>query len=476
MSPELMSALQQTPLFQDWTEPCFRGLERGEVVELRPGERLLGEGEPADHFFVLLEGELRITKKIADAEALLNTYKPGTFFGEIPILLESPYVASAWAIEACRLFRLSAADFWAMLKRCPEVNTRVLRALAQRMLHLQAFRQGHEKLISLGTLAAGLAHELNNPAAAISRSARGLHGLIRELPSLALDLCRQPAASIQQGILSGLADDAARSGPGAAALDPLDRSDREDQISAWLRARGVADAGNVAPTLLAAGLDTAWLSRVLDPVPPASLPLVLRWIEAMLRGVELVTEVEEAAARISNLVSAVKDYSYLDRAPEQEVDVHDWVESTLKILAHKIGPGIEVVRDYDHTLPRITAFPGELNQVWTNLIANAIDALGGPDGRGRITVRSTLDGDHVLVQVMDDGPGIPRPLQLRIWEPFFTTKPVGSGTGLGLSLSYSIVSKHGGRIEVESEEGKGTTFTVHLPVEPPASAEGAPSA
>jgi signal transduction histidine kinase len=469
MDAELISALQATPLFQDWTRECFEGLAHGGVVELAPGERLIREGDPSEWFYVLLTGELRITKRIGDSEALLSTYKPGTFFGEPSILLDSPYVASAWALTSCRVFRLSAADFWSMLEACPKVNGRVLRSMAQRTLHMQAFRQGHEKLLSLGTLAAGLAHELNNPAAAIARSARGLHELVRELPSLAIDLCRQPVPAAQQGMISGLAAGAEdRRRTEAAPLDPLARSEEEERITEWLAARNVDDAARLAPTLLAAGLRPRRLAELLEPIPSATLPVVMRWIGAILRGVELAEEIEDASGRISDLVNAVKDYSYLDRAPMHEVDVHDGLESTLKILAHKIGPGIEIVREYDRTLPRITAYPGELNQVWTNLIDNAIDALGGPSGRGRITIRTSLDGDHVLVQVIDNGPGIPRPLQIRIWEPFFTTKPVGRGMGLGLDISRRIVGgRHHGHLSVWSLPGD-TRFRARLPIRPPA--------
>lgn len=461
MRAELIGELQKTPLFQDWTPECFQLLERGDEVCVRVGERLIVEGEPADYFYVLLQGEMRVTKTVGDSEALLTTYGPGVFFGEVPILLDSPYVASSWALADCRLFRLGKEDFWQMISTCPEVNSRILRAMAQRTLRLQAFRQGQQKLISLGTLAAGLAHELNNPAAAVARNARNLHELIREMPALAIELARQPVGSDQQKILSCVAKNADAHAVEQSERDPLAESDREEQVTAWLARHGASDGERLAPTLLSAGFDAAWLERVFGGIAPGSVVPLLRWVEATVRGVQLAAEIEDAAARISGLVQSVKDYSYMDQAPVQEVDVHEGLESTLQMLAHKIGPGVEIVREYDRSLPRIPAFGSELNQVWTHLLDNALDAI---DGHGRITLRSTLDGDHVLVQVMDNGPGIPKELQPRIFEPFFTTKPVGKGTGLGLDVARRIVNDgHHGHLSVWSLPGD-TRFRVRLPI------------
>ncbi|HSU66660.1 MAG TPA: ATP-binding protein, partial [Tepidisphaeraceae bacterium] len=369
--------------------------------------------------------------------------------------------ASSWALKDSRLFRLGSEQFWEMISTCSEVNTRILRAMAERTQRLQAFRSGHQRLMSLGTLAAGLAHELNNPASSVARNARNLHELILQMPSLALDLARLPVGSQQQEILSCVATHADEHVERAPDLDPLTESDREDAVTGWLRQRGAADAQSLAPTLVSAGLDVDWLNEAFGEVPQGALMPLLRWVEATVRGVQLVTEIEEAGSRISGLVQSVKDYSYMDQAPVQEVDVHEGLDSTLEMLTHKISPGVEIVREYDRSLPRIPAFGSELNQVWTNLLDNALDAV---NGHGRITLRTSLDGDHILVQVMDTGPGIPKELQPRIFEPFFTTKPVGRGTGLGLDAARRIVSdRHHGHLSVWSVPGD-TRFRVRLPL------------
>jgi signal transduction histidine kinase len=261
--------------------------------------------------------------------------------------------------------------------------------------------------------------------------------------------------------LEAEAEERARAG-GAAHLRALETGDREDELADWLDERGVPDSFDLASTFVAAGLDVGWLSR-LGEVSGAQLGAVLRWFWARLEIISLVDELESSAGRISTLVGAIKDYSQMDRAPYGETDVHEGLESTLVILGHKLKGGVEVLRDYDHDLPLVPGSPGELNQVWTNLIDNAIDAM---DGRGRLRLRTAREGDTVLVEVGDEGPGIPPELQKRVFEPFFTTKDVGKGTGLGLDVSYRIVvQRHHGDLRVESSPGD-TRFQARLPLSP----------
>lgn len=319
----------------------------------------------------------------------------------------------------------------------------------------------NEKLIALGTLAAGLAHEMNNPAAAARRAAGQLHETFQRLSSLALKLNQHQMTIAQLAFVADLLSQATERATTASQLDPLTHSDREDSVTAWLETHGVADGWKLAPILVGAGLDTEWLDTVVDRVAADSLGDVLSWISAMLTGVELLNEIEQSTARISQLVRAIKNYSYMDRASLQEIDVHEGLESTLTILGYKLKGGVVVTREYDRSLPRISAYGSELNQVWTNLIDNAIDAMGG---RGQIWVRTSRENDHVLVEIADNGPGIPPDIQPHIFEPFFTTKGVGVGTGLGLDISYRVVvGKHHGDIRVFSKPGD-THFQVRLPI------------
>lgn len=370
-----IDALRQVPLFAELSDDQLQWLsEQGTEVWLQPGEIHRAQGDPAEHVFVLLEGEVRVTEKVGDREMVLATYGAKTLFGELPILMGIPYYwAGGRALNPCHIFELGLDAFWRMLATLPAVATAILRTMAERVQELQLMSQQREKLIELGTLAAGLAHELSNPAAAVDRGARQLDEIFQELPSFALKLNQQQ----------------------------------------------------------------------------------------MTREQQLLDEIEQNSAQISQLVTAIKEYSYMDQAPLQEVDVHEGLDNTLIILRRKLKGGVVVTREYDRSLPRISAYGSELNQVWTNLIDNAIDAIGG---QGQIWVRTWREHDQVLVEIADNGTGIPPEIQGRIFEPFFTTKGVGEGTGLGLVTSYrTVVGKHNGDIRVESKLGE-TRFQVRLPI------------
>lgn len=459
---ELVAALAGTPLFEHIAQEqlqCMSFVREGVEVRLHPGELLVAEGDPAD-FYVLLDGELQVTKHVGEREMMLTIHKPGTFFGEIPMLLGTPFVASGRAIGAAHVFRLQHESFWKMLGACPSIMQQILRTMAQRLQNLEAIAQNREKLVSLGTMAAGLAHELNNPAAASRRAAEDLRSTVSALPALACRLSKQHLSPDQSDFLAHTQAAIAHQACKTTALDPLTRSDREAELEAWLAAHGVADGWQITSVLVESGLDHQWLDDLVGHLPAAALPDVLQWIAATLSVEGLADQVEDSTARITTLVQAIKSYSYMDQAPVQEVDVHEGLESTLTLLKHKLK-NVTLTRDYDRTLPRICAYGSELNQVWTNLLDNAVYAV---DFKGHVTVRTAREGDAVLVEIADDGPGIPAEVQSRIFEPFFTTKGVGTGTGLGLVTSFQIVAgRHKGDLRFESRPGD-TRFQVRLPL------------
>jgi signal transduction histidine kinase len=318
-----------------------------------------------------------------------------------------------------------------------------------------------ERLLALGSLSAGLTHELNNPAAAAVRATSALRervaGMRHKLGMIAGGKWDRTTLET----LIRLQEEAAERVPKALALAPMEASDREDEISDWLDDHEVRDGWDLAPTFVAAGLDVAWLDHVAVTVEPDILESALRWLNYTVETELLMNEIEDSTTRVSTLVGAAKQYSQLDRAPYQVVDVHELLDSTLLMLSGKFPPGLTVVKDYYAGLPHVPAYAGELNQVWTNLIDNAVSAM---HGSGTLTVRTGMDRDQVFVEFGDTGPGVPPEIQRRIFEPFFTTKPVGEGTGLGLDISYRIVvNKHHGDLTLESSPGD-TRFRVRLPV------------
>ena len=455
-----IDALRQVPLFAELSDEQLQWLaEQGTEVWLQPGEILRAQGDPAEHIFVMIEGSVVVTEKVGEQDLVLATYGPKTLFGELPILMGmTEFWATGRSLSNCHILELGKDTFWQMLAKIPAVATAILRTMAERVQDLQSMSQQREKLIELGTLAAGLAHELNNPAAAVGQGALDLEEIFEKLPSLALKLDQQMTGE-QRLFLANLLSQAIRAIT-SSQLDPLTQSDREDEVIAWLKTHNVAD-GRIAHTLVQAGLDTQSLATVREHTPTDSLGDVLVWLEASLKGIGLLSEIEQSSARISELVKAIKEYSYMDQAPLQEVDVHEGLENTLIMLKRKLKEGVVVTREYDRSLPRIRAYGSELNQVWTNLIDNAIDAIGG---QGKIWIRTKREHDQVLVEIADNGTGIPPEIQGRIFEPFFTTKGVGEGTGLGLVTSYrTIMGKHQGDIQVSSQPGD-TCFQIRLPI------------
>ena len=449
-----------------------RVLEAGEEKLVRAGEINGREGEPVEHLYVILEGDLRITKKTADGgETVLNVYTPGNFFAEVPLLAGSPFMASGRALTDCRMFLIPDGLFRGLLTENAAFGRAILETMAERVQILQSVTGQREHLNSLGTLAAGLAHELNNPAAATRRSAEDLRENFAQVRAFGWKLARASAdGKLEPRALQTLeefVDRAISNGASSTPLGTLEESDREEELAIWLEGQGIPDPWDLAPTFVGAGLDIEEMAAVSESVPPVARPAALRYLEAVIGVSGLLDEVEGSAGRVSEIVGTMQGYSNMDRAPVQDVDVNRSLEETLTVLGYKLG-GVSVERDLDPDLPRIAAYGGELNQVWTALLDNAIDAVSEGAERGRVGIRTTCEKDMVLVEVSDDGPGIPEDLRGRIFEPFFTTKDVGSGTGLGLDVGYRIVvGRHGGDIHVVSEPG-ATRFEVRLPVNGPA--------
>jgi signal transduction histidine kinase len=424
--------LRDTPLFGGLDEVHLgRLVEMGEIVDLAPGDRLIGEGEVADALYVVLEGEMDITKRSGTSDIWLNRVGPGSLQGEIAALEGGRRLASVHAITAAEVLRIPVGAIRELLGAGPDIALAVIRTAVGRLRGMEASLREREKLAGLGTLAAGLAHELNNPAAAAIRSARALGEAVASAESLPRP---SPPPRPPEG-----------SAPPRSALE------RADLIEGLESLAGDADA---ASTLADAG----WTAETLAAQPPEVIP----WLAADASVHQLLGELSIAIERISEIVAAVKGYAYLDQAPVQRIDVRIGLEQTLVILRHRLRDGVEVRTELAPDLPEIEAYGSELNQVWTNLVDNAIDAM---EGSGTLTLTAERDpeGDGVRVSVCDSGPGIPPDVRARLFEPFYTTKPPGKGTGLGLHISHNVIARHGGQIDVETS-ADGTCFVVGLPL------------
>jgi len=444
----------------------------GRVERAEPGF-VFREGEPAECFYVLLEGTLVLSRRVgADDVETVRTSARGVYAGATQAYLSDQtsqlYRASMRVTEPSRFFVLPAAKFTELMRAWFPMALHLLEGLFFGVQNTQRAVGQRERLLALGSLSAGLTHELNNPATAAVRATAALRervaGMRHKLGAIAGG--RWDRATLET--LIRLQEEAADRVPKAPALDPVAASDAEDAVSDWLAGHGLGGGWDMAPVFVQAGIDPAWLDKVAAAVDEGVLDGAVRWLSYTVETELLMNEIEDATTRVSTLVGAARQYSQLDRAPFGVVNVHDLLDSTLVMLSSKIGQGITVVKDYDRSLPPIPAYPGELNQVWTNLIDNAVSAMGR---RGTLTVRTALDGEQVLVEIGDTGPGVPAEIRERIFEPFFTTKPVGQGTGLGLDISWRIVvHKHHGDLQVESVPGD-TRFRVRLPVTPPSDEE-----
>lgn len=461
---DLVRALRAVPLLAPLGgDDLRRYAGRGTELRVDRGGHLAEEGDERAWFHLLLEGRVEWTRRVAGADVHVLTHTAGTYFGHEPILLDIAVPVTGTALEPCRAFRVDTDAFWDLLASCPEVRRELLTAVTQRVRALEGVSQQQARLASLGTLAAGLAHELNNPVAAVRAGVGPLGSALAEVSAAALRLGRAlpddaalaPLAAVRSDALAALAAPA----PPRSALRS---ADAEDAVAEWLDEHGADRAWDRAPTLVRAGLNPGRLDALTAALPAGALGDAVEWLAATLTGAEVLGEVREGATRVSDLVQAMREYTYLDQGERQDVDVRAGLESTLAVLAHRLRDGVEVVRDHDPDLPTVRASGTALNQVWTNLVDNALDAMGG---RGRLTLSTRREGDRVAVAVGDTGPGVPPELVEHIFDPYFTTKGVGDGVGLGLDTVRRIVEGSGGDVRVESHPGS-TRVTVRLPITP----------
>jgi signal transduction histidine kinase len=485
--------VHQIRLFSGLTSQELQSIQKGKEVWFDAGDKILAEGEH-DTFYVVLDGKVDVILRDGSKEAVLSTYNSGDHFGELPIILGwADHSCAAYATEKSHLMEWSQEEFWRMIYSSPMLTRKILTSMAQVLKTLETVLQQNQKLIALGGLAAGLAHELNNPAAAANRGVTQLSDSIKEWRSLVQKLNEQESiTSLQWSYLSKLRKDTSKfdskgtnvqesnSNIQYTADDALKQSEKEDQIVEWLGSHGINDGWKLASDLVnfrvtIDKLNAIVTNVILPQLGSASkntkianqnllLEDILKWLNATIRVDQMLYEIKISTTRISELISAVKSYSYMDQAPLQDVNIHDGIESTLTMLGHKLKKAdITIVREYESGLPHVDAIGNELNQVWTNLIDNAIESIGS---RGTILIRTKNERkSHVLVEIVDSGSqGIPEEIQPRIFEPFFTTKQLGEGTGLGLSISHRIiVDTHKGDMRFSSKPGQ-TSFQVRIPI------------
>jgi signal transduction histidine kinase len=453
-------------LFERLTDAQLDWLcSEGSVEHVEPGW-LYREGEAATWFYVLIEGSLVLTRRVGDDDVEVGrTGQPGVYSGAFQAYLgdriPQVYNNSLRVTAPSRFFVLAADKFAAAMAEWFPMALHLLEGLFFGMQNARQAVGQRERLLALGTLSAGLTHELNNPAAAAVRATSSLRERVAGMRNkLALIAHAKYDPAVLETLIR-LQNDAAEQVAKAPALTPIEASDQEDRLGDWFDAHGITNGWDIAPTFVLAGLDEAFLDKVVSAVGGETLEGAVRWLSYTVETEMLMDEIQDSTTRISTLVTAAKQYSQLDRAPFQVVDVHELLDSTLLMMGSKVRSGITIVKDYDRTLPDIPGYPAELNQVWTNLIDNAVAAM---NGAGTLTIRTARDDANVLVEIRDTGAGVPEEIRPRIFEPFFTTKPVGEGTGLGLDISWRIVvNKHHGDLTVRSAPGD-TRFQVRLPI------------
>lgn len=452
--------LRALPLFEGLSDEQLAGLvAASDAVTIEPGVEGWREGDPADHWWVLVDGALELVRHVGREDTVVGQMDvPGRWAGGFRAWDEhGVYLATARAVTSSRLLRVPSEVLRDRIQAWLPLAGHLVNGLYGTARSIESTVRQRESLVTLGTLAAGLAHELNNPAAAAGRS---VQALTETSSALLTSLGRMAEGDLTADQFLQLEALRRVAGPAPPHRSALALSDAEEALAGWLERHGVEHVWTLAPPLAAAGVDVAWCEKAAALLPGAALQPGLDWVAGTWSMGALLTEVREATGRVSELVASVRSYTQMDRASQQPVVVTDGLESTLVILGHKLRDGIEVVREYAPDLPTVEAYPGELNQVWTNLVDNAVDAMEG-NGTLRLVVRG--DADAVVVEVRDTGPGLSPEVAARAFDAFFTTKDVGRGTGLGLEIARRIVvGRHGGQISIFRDDAE-TVVRVALP-------------
>ena len=457
--------LLQLELFQKLSEDRLKWIcDRATAIDLAKGDVLVKEGDPRRGFFILTSGQIGITKFSEGVEMPIGQHDAPSFFGEVQTMTDEPVPVTLRAISNCIAYEVTADDFLELVHHCRDFEKKVFQTIQSRIKGLQSFIQNREKMAALGTLAAGLAHELNNPAAAVVRALKDVTPAMLELQRMNL-VFGQRNVEDEHTDLWITARDRGYDFITQRQGNPLDLMDREDILLDWLEDYGVADAWKLAEPLAAGNIDVAVLEELTARWRDETTELKdmgIRWLALSFEVMMMIQSGLRGAERVSQLVQSMRSYSYLDRGAKQLIDVHQGIEDTIQLLSHKLKHGVEIQRNYDCSLPKIQAYGSELNQVWTNLLDNSIAAM---DSKGKITITTTNKCDRILVEIVDSGTGIADEIKSRIFEPFFTTKPVGQGSGLGLDTVRRIVeNRHRGAITLESQPGM-TCFKICLPIQ-----------
>jgi signal transduction histidine kinase len=469
MSDELIAQLRQVPILSSLKDEELHCLEGVREIHVDTGETIARQGEAAHFFWILLKGELRVHQtQTGGGDVALAIIEDGNAFGELPLLTNAPNAGSFEATAPSRLLQLDENQFWNLMTSCPQVRKAILSNMAYRFQKMQSVTVQQEKMASLGTLAAGLMHELNNPGAAARRAASQLRENLMRMHELSLKFKERDLNQEQKHCMFDLQKQAlAAKQP--IRMNSLDQSDAEEALAEWLESVNVENAWKMAPTLVSIGMNAKELERVRNDFPGPLLSDALGWLEALVSSMQLVGTIEESIGRVTDLVHAVKSYAYEGKGQKQTIDINDSIHATLVILGHKFREKeIVLEKNFAPDLPPLHSDCSGLNQIWTNLFDNAIDAV---PQHGNIRVRtwaekksSSPDESHIdlCISISDNGSGIPLESQPQIFDPFYTTKPIGIGTGIGLGIVQRIVEQYGGVIRFSSEPGN-TEFVVRIP-------------
>jgi len=465
LTPELIALLRGVSILSSLKDDELRCLEGVDEMHLSEGDVLIRQGEFATHFLIVLTGRIGVFQTAPNKhETEIVAYSDGSAFGELPLLANMPVGGSLRATQPTHLLALDEEAFWHLMTTCPHVRKAILGNMAQRFQKYQSMTLHQEKMASLGTLAAGLMHELNNPGAAAKRAASQLRQNLERMNELGMRLSRTTLDAEQKQCITELKQHA-MSAHRPVRMNSLEQSDAEEELASWMEEARIENAWKLAPTLVSIGITSRELECARQEFPPDLFSDCLGWLEALVSSMSLVGMIEESIGRITDLIHAVKSYAYEGKGARQSINVNDSIHATLVILAHKMREKeIVVEREFDDSLPVLQTEQSGLNQVWTNLLDNAIDAVGH---HGLIRIKTwpeqRTDKPYILISIADNGPGIPLECQPRIFDPFYTTKEVGVGTGLGLGIVARIVEQFGGTIRFSSEPGH-TEFLITLPV------------